>query len=98
MKAMTRYESHRRPGPANGWGRFRRLVAIAAVVAAAASAVALLWLAARGPLNVHLAVATVLGVGGSVLLAGVLMALAFHSARSGMDEGGGTIDEGDHGQ
>ena len=71
-------------------------MAIAAVVAVLASAVALLWLASQGSLNVHLALATVLGVGGSVLLAGVLMALAFHSARSGMDEGSGNIDEGDH--
>lgn len=95
MKAMTRYNPPDGSGPGNHWRRFRRLVAIAAVAAVAAIAVALTWLSSQAPLGFHLALATALGVGGSVLLAGVLMALVFFSAHSGIDGDSGDSNNKD---
>ncbi|URW75104.1 hypothetical protein M9980_11155 [Sphingomonas donggukensis] len=69
------------------WARFRRIMrwmALASAVAAAV-AVAVLWHAV-GPLPVHMAIATALGVGLSVLLAAALMGLMFLSSGSGHDE------------
>lgn len=68
------------------WGRFRRLLKWMAAVAALAAgvAVALLWHLV-GPLPIHMAIATALGVGLSVLMAAVLMGLIFLSSGTGHD-------------
>ena len=68
------------------WRRFRRLLGWMAVLAAGAAgaAVALLW-HLLGPLPIHMIIATVLGVGLSVLMAAALMGLIFLSSGSGHD-------------
>ncbi len=87
MKAMMKYIPPKKPEGNGHWGRFRRLVAITAAAAAVAVTLALIWLKAVGaPLGLHMVIATIIGIGGSIILAGVLMALAFLSARSGMDD------------
>ncbi len=69
------------------WGRYRRLMAWMTLVAAIAAGVALavLW-RALGPLPIHMAIATVLGVGASVMMAAALMGLVFLSSGTGHDE------------
>ncbi len=69
------------------WSRFRRLMTwmvLASLVATAGG----LWLlrAMIGPIPVHMAIATGLGVFFAVLLAAALMGLVFLSAGSGHDE------------
>jgi hypothetical protein len=67
--------------------RYWRLVGIMAAVAAVAIVGALWYLQRSGtPLRLHVALATGLGVGLTLLLAGVLMGLVFFSARSGHDQ------------
>ncbi|MES2336644.1 MAG: hypothetical protein V4537_00945 [Pseudomonadota bacterium] len=53
--------------------------------AAGGAAVAVLW-RLNGPLPIHMAVATFLGVGLSILMAAALMGLIFLSSGSGHDE------------
>lgn len=68
------------------WRRFRRILRRMAWLAAATAALALLvlrlWI---GPLPIHLAIATAIGVFGSVMVAAGLMGLMFASAQSGHD-------------
>ncbi|WP_310468377.1 hypothetical protein [Sphingomonas sp.] len=66
------------------FGRIMRLMALFAIAVAALAVV----LVARGDdgVHIHMLIATALGVGLSVLLAGALMSLAFLSASSGRDE------------
>ncbi|TPG41030.1 hypothetical protein EAH79_07830 [Sphingomonas koreensis] len=87
----------RRPGladPANAafaWARFRRIMRWMTLAAALCVVVALVGLDhAFGPLSIMAVVATVFGVGGSMLLAAALMGLIFLSSGSGHDE---TIDD-----
>ncbi len=69
------------------WRRYRRLLAVALVVAGAAVAAALASLVAHGvELRLPLIIAVVAGITGSVMLAGALMGLVFVSARSGHDD------------
>lgn len=69
-------------------------MAITAVTAVIAVGAALSWLKATGTaLSLHVIIATAFGVGLSVILAGILMALVFLSSRSGMDD-----DSGKHGK
>jgi hypothetical protein len=57
-----------------------------ALAAVAAIALSLLYLWGTGPVSLHMLIATALGVGLSVLVAGALMGLIFLSDRSGHDE------------
>lgn len=68
------------------WGRFRRLMGWMAAVAVAAVVVSLaaLWYF-TGPIPIHMLIATILGVGATVLLGTALMGLAFLSSGSGHD-------------
>lgn len=69
------------------WARFRNLLAWMTAFAGLCSAVSLVALAwAFGTLSWVAALATVLGVGGSVMMAAALMGLAFLSSGSGHDE------------
>jgi len=69
------------------WARFRLLVTVMFVAAAVAVVGALYWLKAMGtPLHTHMIIATALGVGAAVAIGGVLMALVFVSAHSGIDD------------
>jgi hypothetical protein len=76
--------------PANAphaWGRFKRILRWMTFVSALAGgiAVAVLW-NLNGPLPIHMAIATFLGVGLSILMAAALMGLIFLSSGSGHDE------------
>ncbi len=69
------------------WARYRRMMRWMLVVAILAVAVALTWLHYDGGLvTIHMVIATVAGVGFTVLLAAALMMAAFLSSGSGHDE------------
>lgn len=69
------------------WARFRLLMAwmIAAGVAGAATAI-MVMAHIQGPLRIVTMLAVLGGVGGSIVLAGALMGLAFLSSGTGHDE------------
>ena len=69
------------------WRRFKRILRWMGVVSAlvGAIAVAVLWRVNAG-LPIHMAIATFIGVAGSVLMASALMGLIFLSSGSGHDE------------
>lgn len=69
------------------WRRYKALMSWMALasVAAAALALAYLWLSGSD-LTIHMAVATVAGVGLSVLLGTALMGLVYFSSNSGHDD------------
>jgi hypothetical protein len=69
------------------WRRYRRLMTWMVVVSIVAVLVAILYLKMQGgPLPVHMLIATIAGVGFSVLLASALMGLVFLSSGTGHDE------------
>ena len=69
------------------WARFRLLMRWMLAVAALAAGAALLWLReSYGPLPLHMAIATGLGVAVTVLLGTGLMGLVFVSRASGHDD------------
>ena len=69
------------------WQRFRRIMRWMSLVAIAAAALAV-WFVARdeSELKIHMLIATALGAGLSVLLGAALMSLTFLSSASGHDE------------
>jgi hypothetical protein len=72
---------------ANNWARFRRTMGWMALAAVVAVLLALIYLKSFGdPVPLHMQIATILGVGFSVLVGTGLMALVFLSSRSGHDE------------
>ena len=69
------------------WERYKRMMKWMVLVAAAVVALSLLYLRQTGaPLPLHLVVATIAGVGLTVLVGTGLMGLVFLSNRSGHDE------------
>jgi hypothetical protein len=66
--------------------RFRVLLWSALAASALLTPLALAWLAADGPLRLHVALSVTLGITLSLLLAAALMGLVFWSAASGHDE------------
>jgi hypothetical protein len=69
------------------WARYRRMMRWVTVAAILAVIVALFYMrSGGGMMTVHVVIATTVGVGASVLLAGALMLLAFLSSGSGHDE------------
>jgi len=75
------------PDRAALWRRYRRLMAGMAAVAVAAAVLALVYLIASGTvLSVHMVIATIAGVGVSVMLGTALMGLVFLSNASGHDQ------------
>jgi hypothetical protein len=76
------------------WGRFRRIMRWMLLFAllAVAAAFVYLWLAGVG-FTIHLVVATIAGVGGTVLLGTALMGLAFLSSGSGHDADAATYED-----
>ncbi|MEH3108206.1 MAG: hypothetical protein PGN09_13280 [Sphingomonas fennica] len=68
------------------WARYRRLMIWMGGVALVTVIAALGWLRSQGPLPIHMAIATILGVGLSVLLAAALMGLVFLSSGTHHDE------------
>jgi len=73
---------------ATAWGRYKAMMKWMALASAIAALLALvyLWVTDR-PMPIHVIIATMAGVGLSVLLGTALMGLVFLSNRSGMDEG-----------
>ena len=74
--------------------RFRRIMKWLALFSITVAAIAVL-LVSRGEkgLHIHMMIATALGAGLSVLLAGALMSLAFLSASSGHDDEANRFEE-----
>ena len=74
--------------------KFRRIMRWMAVFAIAIAALAV-FLVARGDegVHIHMLIATALGAGLSVLLAGALMSLVFLSASSGHDDEVSRVEE-----
>ena len=69
------------------WLRFRRIMRWMSLVAIAAAALAVLFVAwDESELKIHMLIATALGAGISVLLGAALMSLTFLSSGSGHDE------------
>jgi len=69
------------------WARFRRMMGWMAIAAVVAVLLALTYLKSFGdPVPLHMQIATVLGVGFTVLVGTGLMGLVFLSNRSGHDE------------
>jgi hypothetical protein len=68
-------------------------IAVAGLIVAG---LAVIVLAATGPITFNLAVAVVLGTFFTVLLGGGLFALSFYSARSGVDADAAQPDDTDH--
>ena len=77
--------------------RFRRIMKWTALFSMAVAAIAVL-LVARGDngTHIHMLIATALGAGLSVLLAGALMSLVFLSASSGHDDEANRFEEEDN--
>lgn len=69
------------------WGRFRRLMAWMALVTLVVIGAAL-WILEKlhGPMPIHMVIATILGVGLTLLLGTALMGLVFLSSGTGHDE------------
>ena len=81
---------------AAAWARYKALMKWMALAAFVSVLLALIYLKSSGePLPVHMVVATIAGVGLSVLLGTALMGLVFLSNNSGHDEaaGGGEHDD-----
>ena len=75
------------PERAFQWARFRRLMGWMALAAVTAVLLALIYLKSFGvPVPLHMQIATILGVGFTVLVGTGLMGLVFLSSRSGHDE------------
>jgi hypothetical protein len=72
---------------AHAWGRFRAIMAWMTAAAGAAAVVAIIVMErVQGPIRLVTKLAVLGGVGGSVMMAGALMGLAFLSSGTGHDE------------
>jgi hypothetical protein len=73
------------------WARYKKIMKWMAAASVAAAVLAVLFLKATGsPMKIHLVIATLAGVGLSVLLGTALMGLVFLSDRSGHDDDAAT--------
>jgi hypothetical protein len=73
---------------ARAWRRYKRLMIWMALAALVAVVLALIYLKATvGDVPIHMLIATIAGVGFSVLLGTALMGLVYFSNASGHDEG-----------
>jgi hypothetical protein len=80
---------------ASAWARYRRMMKWMLLAAVLTVAAALAWLASSGdPMPVHMIVATVAGVGLTVLVGTGLMGLVFVSNSSGHDDAASGRSEG----
>ncbi|HEX8444043.1 MAG TPA: hypothetical protein VF631_10410 [Allosphingosinicella sp.] len=79
---------------AEAWSRYKKLMSWMSIAAVVAVLLALIWLKSNGqPMPIHMAIATIAGVGLSVLLGTALMGLAYFSSHSGHDEEAARSDE-----
>jgi uncharacterized membrane protein len=76
------------------WSRYKRLMSWMAIAAFVAVLLALIYLKSSGePVPIHMMIATIAGVGLSVLLGTALMGLVYFSNNSGHDEAAGRRDD-----
>ena len=84
------FSAERRAGTertAIAWTRYKRLMTWMAIAALVAVLLALIYLKSSGrPVPIHMLIATVAGVGVSVLLGTALMGLVYFSNASGHDD------------
>ena len=81
---------------ADEWARYKRLMSWMAIAAVVAVLLALIYLKSSGqPVPIHMVIATIAGVGFSVLLGTGLMGLVYFSNNSGHDESVGRSDDDD---
>ncbi len=79
---------------AEAWARYKALMSWMALAAAVAVVLALAYLFLTGvPIRIHLIIATVAGVGLSVLLGTGLMGLVYFSNHSGHDDAAHRSDD-----
>jgi len=72
---------------AEAWARYKKLMSWMAIVAVVAVLLALIYLkSSGGPVPIHMMIATIAGVGFSVLLGTGLMGLVYFSNHSGHDD------------
>lgn len=96
MEAMPQHDPIPGPGQADdesaaqAWRRYKALMSWMILASIATAALALLWLRQTGTeMRLHLVIATIAGVGFSVLVGTALMGLIFFSNRSGHDDDAG---------
>ncbi len=78
------------------WTRYKKLMSWMAIAAVVAVLLALIYLkSSGGPVPIHMIIATIAGVGFSVLLGTGLMGLVYFSNHSGHDEAAGGGDHRD---
>ncbi len=82
----TARRHRRRPRPK---GRAPLMLATMSAAIVAVGAALIYISAGTGPLHLATILATIFGVGGTILIAGLLMGLMFHSDRSGHDDATG---------
>ena len=79
---------------AEAWARYKRLMSWMAIAAVVAVLLALIYLkASGGPVPIHMMIATIAGVGFSVLLGTGLMGLVYFSNNSGHDDAANRSDD-----
>lgn len=92
MEAMPSHDPLPRARPARddaaaAWADYKRLMKWMALAAIVTAGLSLAWLASQGtPMRLHLVIATIAGVGFSVLIGTALMGLVFLSNRAGHDD------------
>ena len=81
---------------AEAWARYKKLMSWMVVAAIVAVLLALIYLkSSGGPVPIHMVIATIAGVGFSVLLGTGLMGLVYFSNNSGHDEAATRKDDFD---
>jgi hypothetical protein len=76
------------------WARYKQMMKWMALAAVVTVLLALIWLKSFGePVPIHMTIATIAGVGLSVLVGTGLMGLIFLSNRTGMDDEAGRPGE-----
>lgn len=76
-----------RKAAAPAWARWRRLMVLVGAVTALTIAAALAYFHSLGePVSIHFYIALSLGIGGTMMLGGALMGLAFLSSGTGHDD------------
>ncbi len=93
MEAMPRHDpiprkiDAPRDDIALAWTRYRTFMTRMALLALVVALLSVAWIASSGePLRLHMVIATILGVGLTVLVGTGLMGLVFLSNRTGHDE------------
>jgi len=92
MEAVPRHDPNPRArqardaAAAKAWADYRKMMSWMALAAIVTAGLSLAWLASQGTeMRLHLVIATIAGVGFSVLIGTALMGLVFLSNRSGHD-------------